>query len=137
MTTKHRTVDALEIIDDRYFKGRPEMETLLQEAEERLRLAERLREMREKQALSQEEVANRVGTTRSVIARLEKPGYQKHTLTTLKKVAGALGYEVKVEFVPIAHAASNGKAVAKEAQTGNPLTKSASKRVPKKTKAKV
>jgi predicted transcriptional regulator len=134
-------VDALEIIDDRYFKGRPDMEALLEEADERLRLAERLREMREKQDLSQEEVANRIGTKRSVIARLEKPGYQKYTLTTLKRVARAMGYSIRVEFVPFGRVAKihpSGKAVVRKSASGQVKKMvTAAKRVTKSAKSKV
>lgn len=113
-------MDALEIIDARYFAGRPEMEVLLAEAEERLQLAERLRELREGQHLSQVQVAKRVGTTRSVIARLERTGYRKHTLTTLKKVAGAMGYAVKVEFVRLGDASGEPGAPPVRKAAGRP-----------------
>ena len=101
---KRKAVDALEILDDRYFNGRPKMQALLEEARKRLQLAMQLHELREKEGLTQQEVADRVGTTRSVIARLEQPGYEKHTISTLRKVAGAMGYAVKVEFVPVSTA---------------------------------
>jgi DNA-binding XRE family transcriptional regulator len=68
---KRTTTDALEIIHDLYFKGRPEMELLLEDARERLRVAMKFQEMRELQGLSQQQLADRVGTSRSVISRLE------------------------------------------------------------------
>lgn len=138
-TTKRRTVDALEIIDDRYFKGKPEMYALLEEARERLQLAMQLHELREKEGLTQKEVADRVGTSRSVIARLEQPGYEKHTVSTLRKVAGALGYAVKVEFVPVAKAAASkspGGARVRKAVAGKVVTKAKAAKAPAK-KAKM
>lgn len=55
---------------------------------------------REAAGLTQAEVAARVGTTQSVVARLES-GIQKHapSLTTLKRYATALGYKLKIRFV--------------------------------------
>ncbi|MBI5154638.1 helix-turn-helix transcriptional regulator [Candidatus Poribacteria bacterium] len=97
---KRSTTDALEILDDLFIRGRPEMEAMLEEAHEQLRLAECLRDWREKAGLTQREVAGLAGTTRSVISRLEQPGYNKHTLTTLRRVAAALGCEVRVQIVP-------------------------------------
>lgn len=50
--------------------------------------------------LSQAQVAERVGTTQSAIARLES-GAQRHSpsIATLQKYAKALGYRVEVKFV--------------------------------------
>lgn len=50
--------------------------------------------------LTQAQVAMRVGTTQSAIARLES-GALKHSpsIATLQKYANALGYRVEVKFV--------------------------------------
>ena len=50
--------------------------------------------------LTQAEVAERVGTTQSAIARLES-GAMKHSpsIATLQRYAKALGYRVEVKFV--------------------------------------
>jgi transcriptional regulator with XRE-family HTH domain len=50
--------------------------------------------------LSQAQVAERVGTTQSAIARLES-GTRRHwpSIATLQKYAKALGYRVEVKFV--------------------------------------
>lgn len=50
--------------------------------------------------LTQAQVAERVGTTQSAIARLES-GASKHSpsIATLQKYAKALGYRVEVKFV--------------------------------------
>lgn len=80
-------------------QGNAEAEAALESARDRLRLSMRLHQLREREGLTQKEVAERAGTKRSVIARLESSGYEKHTLSTLHRVARALGYGVKVEFV--------------------------------------
>lgn len=66
-----------------------------------IRLAMEIHGLREKRGLSQHELAQRVGTTQSAIARLEA-GNISPTLPTLDKVAAALGVELIVSFVDIA-----------------------------------
>ena len=97
---KRTTTYALEILDQMFFTGRPEMYEGLEKARLHLDIVMKLNEMREQAGLTQQQLADRAGTSRSVIARLESPGYDKHTLTTLDKVAGAMGYAVRVDFIP-------------------------------------
>jgi len=54
-------------------------------------LAMLVREMREEAGLTQTELAKRVGTTQSVIARLEDAEYSGHSLTMLERIATACG----------------------------------------------
>lgn len=115
-----KTTDALRILHGRYVRGNREAEAELDEARERLRLSTRLHEMREREGLTQQEVADRAGTARSVIARLEQPGYGKHTLSTLHRVAEALGYGVKVEFVPLRKRRGDVVSAPAEAATKKP-----------------
>lgn len=67
-----------------------------------IELALAMREAREKAKLSQETIAKRMHTTRTVISRLESSGSSRHSpsLETLLKYAQALGYELKINFVP-------------------------------------
>lgn len=98
MPTK-TTTDAIAILHDRFVRGKSGAKEILNEEREKLRLAIQLHELREREGLTQQEVAKLAGTSRSVIARLEQPGYEKHTVSTLRKVAGAMGYTMRVEFV--------------------------------------
>jgi transcriptional regulator with XRE-family HTH domain len=51
--------------------------------------------------LTQAEVAARVGTTQSAIARLESPtSSHSPSVGTLQKYARALGFKVEIRFVP-------------------------------------
>lgn len=95
---RKKTTDALAILHARYVRGNAEAEAELERARERLRVSMQLQEMREREGLTQQEVADRAGTSRSVIARLEQPDYEQHTLSTLRKVAGAMGYDVELDF---------------------------------------
>jgi transcriptional regulator with XRE-family HTH domain len=65
-----------------------------------IRLATEIRELREKRGLSQRELAERLGTTQSAVARLEA-GNVSPSLPTLDKVAEALGVELVVSFVDL------------------------------------
>ena len=64
----------------------------------RLRLAHRITELREKCGLTQAQLADKVGTTQAGISRLENPNYRNYSLTTLEKVAAALGARLRVEL---------------------------------------
>lgn len=48
--------------------------------------------------MSQAELAKKIGTKQSNIARMEK-GQQNFTTETLQRIASALGRELRIEFV--------------------------------------
>ncbi len=58
-----------------------------------------VREMREAACLSQQELAERVGTTQSVIARLEDAAYTSQSLKTLVRIAAACGIGLRLQAV--------------------------------------
>jgi DNA-binding XRE family transcriptional regulator len=55
---------------------------------------------RSKSGLTQEAVAELMGTTKSAVSRLESAGKHAPSLTTLKKYAHAVGCDLKIEFIP-------------------------------------
>ena len=57
-----------------------------------------LKEAREKSGLTQEELANRINTTKSVISRMENHS-EDIKLSTIEKVAKALGKKVKIAII--------------------------------------
>ena len=59
-------------------------------------LALLVREMRENAGFTQTELAKRVGTTQSVIARLEDAEYTGHSLTMLERIAAACGVGLRL-----------------------------------------
>lgn len=69
--------------------------------EERIhaRLARQIYDLRTRAGLSQRELAERIGTTRSAISRLEDADYEGHSLSMLHRVAEALGTEIEVKLV--------------------------------------
>ncbi|MBK9143281.1 MAG: helix-turn-helix transcriptional regulator [Candidatus Melainabacteria bacterium] len=62
-------------------------------------VAQSIYDARMKAGLTQEELANLVGTTKSAISRLEDSDYEGHSMNMLRRIADALGKTVRVEFV--------------------------------------
>jgi DNA-binding XRE family transcriptional regulator len=71
-----------------------------QQAAGEFRLLRQLLDARKRAGLTQEEVATRMGTTRSAISRLEASRKHLPELTTLRRYADALGCDVEINLVP-------------------------------------
>ena len=99
---KHYPKNAKEILDRH---NPPTKEDLVQRAEFRdaFLIAEIIYEARTKAGLSQREFAKRIGTTASVICKLENAEYDGHTMRSLHRIAEALGKNVQIRFVPSDH----------------------------------
>jgi ribosome-binding protein aMBF1 (putative translation factor) len=80
---------------------RREYDQAYSEAQLAAEVGERIHAAREAAGLSQRELARRMGTSQAAIDRLESGGVGA-TLTTLQRVATALGLEVNVELKPTA-----------------------------------
>ena len=100
MPRKKKTTDAIEIIDARYFRGKPPMLEMLEEARANNDIARKIYDLRAAAGLTQRQLAKLVGTTASVICRLEDADYEGHSLAMLNRIAAALNKRVKIEFVP-------------------------------------
>ena len=55
---------------------------------------------RTRAGLTQEAVADRMGTTKSAVSRLESAGKHAPSVASLKKYADAVGCKLKIEFIP-------------------------------------
>jgi ribosome-binding protein aMBF1 (putative translation factor) len=84
---------------NREFGGDPNYQTGLAEEWTRLQAARAIYDARTAAGLTQQELARRVGTTQSVIARLEDADYEGHTLKMLNRIAAALDRKVEVRLV--------------------------------------
>lgn len=71
-----------------------------EDLEEEYRLAREMLAARSKIGLTQEAVAERMGTTKSAVSRLEGAGLHAPSLTTLKKYARAVGCRLEIRLVP-------------------------------------
>ena len=99
---KHKaTTDAVEILHRRYFEGQPGRLRELDEARADDEVARKIYKLRTGAGLSQRELAKRVGTTASVICRLEDADYEGHSLAMLRRIAAAVGRRVEIRFVPL------------------------------------
>lgn len=95
------TTDAVEILHRRYFEGKPEMLALLEEERANAEVAQKIYELRQEAGLTQQGLADLIGTSRSVIARLEDSDYEGHSLSMLRWIATALKKQVRIDFVPL------------------------------------
>ncbi len=94
------TTDAVEILDRRYYEGKPERLAALEEERANAEIARKIYELRTKTGLTQRQLATLVGTTTSVICRLEDADYEGHSLSMLRRIASALNQRVEIRFVP-------------------------------------
>ncbi|RKH62668.1 XRE family transcriptional regulator [Corallococcus aberystwythensis] len=89
---------SLQALIERRKADSPTFATLYNEEFNKLALARQVRELREKQGLSQTELAERAGTKQPAIARLES-GRVVPRLDLLQKIAHALGMQLELRFV--------------------------------------
>ena len=106
MATKRKpTTDAVEIIHRRFFEGKPERLKDLEEARANDEIARKIYELRTSAGLTQARLAKLIGTTASVICRLEDADYEGHSLGMLRRIGAALNQRVQIRFVPILRSA--------------------------------
>jgi DNA-binding XRE family transcriptional regulator len=97
---KKTASDAVKILRDRYIKGHRRRIESVEKERENLEIAEQIFALRSQAGLTQEQLAKKVGTTQSVISRLEDADYNAHTLAMLRRIATALNQQVEVRFAP-------------------------------------
>ena len=105
---KKLTTDAVEILYRRVIGNDADMKALLAETESEMEVAEQIYTLRTEAGLSQKELADEMGTSASVICRLEDADYEGHSLAMLRRIAAVLNRRVKVSFVPLDNAVSVG-----------------------------
>lgn len=76
----------------------PEFKRMYDEYGRQLEIAYQILQLRKKKGLSQAELAKRIGTKQSNVARIEA-GQQNFSIETLEKIAGVLGRNLKIAFV--------------------------------------
>lgn len=94
--------------------ARPDVSKAYDELSEEFAFVDEVLKARSASGLTQAEVAARVGTTQSAIARLESPSSSRSpSVVTLQKYARALGYRVEIKLVPDTGSASRSTAPTK------------------------
>ena len=91
---------ASKFLYNRFIAGNATREKEYEEAVINAEIARKIFELRTKAGLTQQELAVRVGTSKSAICRLEDADYEGHSLSILKRVAEALDKRVEIRFVP-------------------------------------
>ena len=64
-------------------------------------IARKIYQLREQAQLTQGELAQLIGTSRTVVSRLEDADYEGHSLSLLRRVAAALDHRVRIQFVKV------------------------------------
>lgn len=101
MAKKTKTTNAIEILHRRYYTGKPTRIAALTKARTNDSVARQLVALRTEAGLSQRQLAELIGTTASVICRLEDAEYEGHSLTMLNRIAAALNQRVEINFVSL------------------------------------
>jgi len=96
---KKTTTDAQKILAQMTGKSKTRQRQFEEELANR-EVASKIYQLRERANLSQAELARRVGTTQSVISRLEDADYDGHSLAMLNRIAAAVERRVEIRFVP-------------------------------------
>ena len=99
---RQETTDAVDILHRRYYAAKPNRLADLEKARAEDHVARKLTALRTAHGLSQRQLARLIGTTASVICRLEDANYEGHSLAMLNRIAAALKQRVEIRFVPAA-----------------------------------
>ena len=94
------TTDAVEILRRDLIGNDPQAAADYEQAKADLAVARKIYGLREAAGLTQAQLAQRIGTSRTVISRLEDADYEGHSLAMLNRVAAALDQRVEIRFVP-------------------------------------
>ena len=100
---------ALEHVYDRYVGEDRERIDSFKEELLNSRIASQIYDLRTKAGLTQSELTERVGTTASVICRLEDADYEGHSLSMLRRIADAVDKQIEIHFVPKKRAGGRGE----------------------------
>jgi len=96
MAKRQRATDAVRILHRRYVKEDPERTVALNAARVHAEVARMIYELRTQAGLSQQQLAEAIGTTQSVISRLEDEEYEGHSMSMLNRIACALNQRLTV-----------------------------------------
>ena len=92
-------IDLVESLKRRYIKTEKQRKSY-QKAYKDAEIASKIYELRQQAGLTQKQLAKRIGTTQSVISRLEDADYKGHSLEMLRRIAVALHCRLEIGIVP-------------------------------------
>lgn len=94
-----RTKDFSKVLRDKLASNR-DLASAVERETFNANVAEQIYSARTSVGLTQKQLAERIGSHQSVIARLEDADYDSHSLAMLKRIAEALEMSLRVEFTP-------------------------------------
>ena len=95
-----KTTDVLKIIEKTNCTDQ-ELQEMIAEASINAHVAQLIYEARIKAGLTQQQLADLIGTKQSAIARLEDADYEGHSLSMLQKIARALNQKLEIFLTSI------------------------------------
>lgn len=95
-----KITNAVEGLHQRYIGDSPERRVSLETERVNADVAQTIYDLRKEAGLTQKELADLIGTTQSVISRLEDADYEGHSLSMLSRIAGHLNRRLVVKMVP-------------------------------------
>jgi len=98
--SQSKTTDALEILRRRYVGDDPGRIASFRQEKLNTEIARLIAQLRAEEGLTQSELAKKIGTTQSVVSRLEDADYEGHSLSMLNRVAQALNQKIKLSLEP-------------------------------------
>ena len=99
MRKDKKKTDAVKILHERYVGDDTERRASLKEERVNAEVAATIYDLRSKSRLTQKQLADLIGTTQSVISRLEDADYDGHSLSMLSRIAKALNKRLSVQFL--------------------------------------
>lgn len=101
MSKRTPTTDAVKILHRRYYDKSRTRALDLETARLNAAIAHEIYTLRKRARLTQEQLARLVGTTGSVISRLEDDDYEGHSLKMLQRISIALNRRLEIRFPPM------------------------------------
>src|SRR3954454_16185046 len=99
MAKEGSRTDAVEILRRKFVDGDATRAAEVERERTNAEVAQLIYDRRVAAGLTQKQLAKLVGTTQSVISRLEDADYEGHSLTMLKRIAAAMNKRVEIRFV--------------------------------------
>lgn len=93
--------DTLQFLWDRYIGEDPERIAEYEQAAADVDVAQTIYRLRTEAGLTQRQLAAKLGTTASVVCRLEDADYEGHSLAMLRRIAEVLGKRIEIRFVTV------------------------------------
>lgn len=98
MSNNNKQSNALKLLHKNFIAGNSEREANLERERLNAKVARLIADYREEAGLTQKQLGELIGTTQSVISRLEDADYDGHSLTMLNKIAQALNKKLSIDM---------------------------------------